>query len=175
MIAAFGSALGLGAVWLLRTADQPRETALALSLGGGAAVAATIFYAAGRLTERPDYQGRGAVGIRASFADVLRNKHGRLLFFVFAIPIVFLFWLMNRQMQGGGSNQAMNFGKSKARLASDGKRRVTFGNVAGADEAVEELNEIVDFLRDPRRAAARAGTLYLRVRRRPGEQPLLDR
>ncbi len=85
VIAAFGSALGVGGFWLLRTSEQPRELALVLSLCGGAAIAATILYSVARLEERPDFQGRGAVGIRAAFADVLRNKHGRLLFFVFAV------------------------------------------------------------------------------------------
>jgi GPH family glycoside/pentoside/hexuronide:cation symporter len=59
--------------------------ALALALGGGAAIAGMIVYAASRLSERSDYQGRGAVDIRSAFADVLRNPHGRLLFFVFAV------------------------------------------------------------------------------------------
>lgn len=77
-----------------------------------------------------------------------------LMILLFAAPIVFLVWLMNRQMQASGSNQAMNFGKSRARLASDGKRRITFGDVAGAEEAVEELREIVDFLRDPKKYEA---------------------
>jgi cell division protease FtsH len=74
-----------------------------------------------------------------------------LLIVLFALPIVFLIWLMNRQMQSGGNNQAINFGKSRARLASDNKRRITFADVAGAEEAVEELKEVVDFLRDPKR------------------------
>jgi len=77
-----------------------------------------------------------------------------LMILLFAAPIVFLVWLMNRQMQASGSNQAMNFGKSRARLASDGKRRITFNDVAGAEEAVEELREIVDFLRDPKKYEA---------------------
>jgi GPH family glycoside/pentoside/hexuronide:cation symporter len=85
VIAAGGSALGLGGVWLLRTAEDPRAMALALSLVGGAVVAGLIFYSASRLPERAEYQGRGAVDIRRAFGDVLRNKHGRLLFFVFAI------------------------------------------------------------------------------------------
>jgi GPH family glycoside/pentoside/hexuronide:cation symporter len=85
VIAAVGSAAGLGGVWLLRTAESPREMALGLSLVGGVVVAAMIFYATNRLPERADYQGRGAVDIRRAFGDVLRNRHGRLLFFVFAI------------------------------------------------------------------------------------------
>ena len=55
-----------------------------------------------------------------------------------------------RQMQGGGGGgKALSFGKSKARLMDDQGEKVTFDNVAGIDEAKEELTEIVDFLRDP--------------------------
>jgi cell division protease FtsH len=81
----------------------------------------------------------------------LMSPQTLLLVVLFALPVVFIFWLMNRQMQSGGNNQAINFGKSRARLASDGKRRITFADVAGAEEAVEELREVVDFLRDPKR------------------------
>ncbi|GAA4977738.1 ATP-dependent zinc metalloprotease FtsH [Yinghuangia aomiensis] len=62
------------------------------------------------------------------------------------IVIVFLF-LMN-QMQGGGS-RVMNFGKSKAKLISKDTPKTTFADVAGADEAVEELHEIKEFLQEP--------------------------
>lgn len=55
-----------------------------------------------------------------------------------------------RQMQAGGS-KALSFGKSKARLLSDSKKRATFKDVAGIDEAKEELQEIIDFLRDPQK------------------------
>jgi cell division protease FtsH len=54
-----------------------------------------------------------------------------------------------RQMQGGGKGGAFSFGKSKARLLDDAKERVTFADVAGCDEAKEEVSELVDFLRDP--------------------------
>ena len=54
-----------------------------------------------------------------------------------------------RQMQGGKGGGAFSFGKSKARLLDDSKERVTFADVAGCDEAKEEVSELVDFLRDP--------------------------
>jgi cell division protease FtsH len=63
--------------------------------------------------------------------------------------IAFLFLIM-RQMQGGGG-RAMGFGKSRAKLLTEKTGRVTFEDVAGVDEAKEELQEIVDFLRDPQK------------------------
>lgn len=60
---------------------------------------------------------------------------------------VWIFFM--RQMQGGGKGGAFSFGKSKARLLDDDKNRVTFADVAGCDEAKEEVAELVDFLRDP--------------------------
>ncbi|HVM99571.1 MAG TPA: ATP-dependent zinc metalloprotease FtsH [Caulobacteraceae bacterium] len=66
-------------------------------------------------------------------------------------PLLLLFgltFLFMRQMQGGARG-AMGFGKSKARLLTENKNRVTFEDVAGVDEAKEDLTEIVDFLKDP--------------------------
>jgi cell division protease FtsH len=54
-----------------------------------------------------------------------------------------------RQMQGGGKGGAFSFGKSKARLLDESSNTVTFADVAGCDEAKEEVSELVDFLRDP--------------------------
>ena len=56
-----------------------------------------------------------------------------------------------RQMQGGGKGGAFSFGKSKARMMDENNNTVTFADVAGCDEAKEEVREVVDFLRDPQR------------------------
>ncbi len=73
----------------------------------------------------------------------------------FLIPLIFIIifiWFLTRQMKGAGM-QAMSFGQSKARiiLPSDKKQRVTFADVAGAKEAKEELSEVVDFLKNPKK------------------------
>jgi cell division protease FtsH len=73
----------------------------------------------------------------------------------FIIPlifIVFFIWYLSRQVKGAGM-QAMSFGQSKARmiLPSDKKQRVTFADVAGCKEAKDELSEIVDFLKNPKK------------------------
>ncbi|MBD3168078.1 MAG: ATP-dependent zinc metalloprotease FtsH [candidate division Zixibacteria bacterium] len=64
--------------------------------------------------------------------------------------LLILFWLfMLRQMQGGGTKGIFSFGKSRARLLTGDRPKVTFEDVAGADEAKEELQEVIEFLKDP--------------------------
>jgi cell division protease FtsH len=82
-----------------------------------------------------------------------QSSRASLLMQIFStlLPILLIvgLWLFfMRQMQGGGRG-AMGFGKSKARLLTEHKNRVTFAEVAGVDEAKEELSEVVDFLKDP--------------------------
>ena len=82
-------------------------------------------------------------------------------FLISALPwvilIVFWIWLL-RTMQGGG-NRAFQFGRSKAKLISPDTPKVTFNDVAGAEEAKHELQEIIDFLKDPQRFARLGGRL----------------
>ena len=75
-------------------------------------------------------------------------------FLLSILPWVLLFgiWLIIfRQMQAGGSKGIFSFGKSKARLLTQDRPKVTFADVAGADEAKQELQEIIEFLKDPGR------------------------
>ncbi|MBI5272916.1 MAG: ATP-dependent zinc metalloprotease FtsH [Chlamydiia bacterium] len=69
------------------------------------------------------------------------------------LVILFLYFIFSRQMKGVGSS-AMNFGKSPAKLMTKETNKVTFKDVAGADESKEELKEIVDFLKDPQKFTA---------------------
>jgi cell division protease FtsH len=70
---------------------------------------------------------------------------------------VWIFFM--RQMQGGKGGGAFSFGKSKARMMDDSKDRVTFADVAGCDEAKEEVSELVDFLRDPSKFQSLGGRI----------------
>jgi cell division protease FtsH len=81
------------------------------------------------------------------------NSSGWVSLLVNFLPFILLggLWIfMLRQMQSGG-NKALSFGKSRARLHSSQQKKVTFKDVAGVDEAKEELQEIIEFLREPQK------------------------
>lgn len=68
------------------------------------------------------------------------------------IVVFVLFWVFFlQQSQGGGGSRVMSFGKSRAKMTTDDKRKITFDDVAGADEEKEELKEIVEFLKQPKK------------------------
>jgi len=86
--------------------------------------------------------------------DVRPREEGSLLMTLLVSwgPMLLLIgvWIyFMRQMQGGGKGGAFSFGKSKARLLDESSNTVTFADVAGCDEAKEEVKEVVDFLKDP--------------------------
>ncbi|MBN8413036.1 ATP-dependent zinc metalloprotease FtsH [Halomonas cupida] len=86
----------------------------------------------------------------------------RLLIASFPILLILaIFMFFMRQMQGGGAGKGgpMSFGKSKAKLLSQDQIKTTFADVAGCDEAKEEVEELVDFLRDPTKFQRLGGTI----------------
>ncbi|RKF13923.1 ATP-dependent metallopeptidase FtsH/Yme1/Tma family protein [Roseovarius spongiae] len=91
-----------------------------------------------------------------------QQQSGFQTFLVSLLPFLLLIgvWIyfMNR-MQGGGKGGAMGFGKSKAKMLTEKSGRVTFDDVAGIDEAKEELEEIVEFLRNPQKFSRLGGQI----------------
>lgn len=93
---------------------------------------------------------------RAQEQSGILSYIGTLLPFLILIGIWIFF--MNR-MQGGGRGGAMGFGKSKAKLLTEKQGRVTFDDVAGIDEAKDDLEEIVEFLRNPQKFSRLGGKI----------------
>jgi cell division protease FtsH len=84
-----------------------------------------------------------------------RNSLGSLLTLFLPILLLLAFWLfIFGRMQGGGGGRVMSFGKSRAKRMTADTPKITFKDVAGVDEAVEELQEVKEFLEDPRRFQA---------------------
>ena len=83
-------------------------------------------------------------------APVVTPWYVEFLPFLFMIVITFGLWYFVMARQSGGSGKVMNFGKSHARVVEPGKNKVTFADVAGCQEEKEELQEMVDFLKNPK-------------------------
>ena len=98
------------------------------------------------------------VAIRAEQQETSSFQSFLMTVFPFLLLIGVWIYFMNR-MQGGGRGGAMGFGKSKAKLLTEKQGRVTFDDVAGIDEAKEELEEIVEFLRNPQKFSKLGGKI----------------
>ncbi len=103
----------------------------------------------------PQYQGLANKLLERSVVVTARepaaSPWAAILYTWAPILLMIGFWLFfMRQMQSGG-NKALSFGKSKAKLSSSAQKKVTFKDVAGVDEAKDELQEIIEFLREPQK------------------------
>jgi len=106
-------------------------------------------------TYAPDYQGLANKlhdkGVQIQAKPETTSPWATLLYSWAPILLMIGFWIfIMRQMQSGG-NKALSFGKSRAKLSSSSQKKVTFKDVSGVDEAKEELQEIIEFLKEPQK------------------------
>jgi cell division protease FtsH len=126
----------------------------------GALVDGTTFRATGPADPEPLMRLLSEHGVSYDFKKEAEQSWLMLLL-VNGLPVVLIlliFVFMMRQLQVGGG-KAMSFGKSKARLLSESSKRVSFEDVAGCDEAKQELEEIIHFLKDPRKFTRLGGRI----------------
>jgi cell division protease FtsH len=136
-----------------------RIKSVTLQEGGGGTEILAVTTDDKRVRSTATYLDRGLVGDLISNGvkfDVRPREEPSLLMNLLVSwgPMLLLIgvWVyFMRQMQGGGKGGAFSFGKSKARMLDEANNNVTFADVAGCDEAKEEVKELVDFLRDPQK------------------------
>ncbi|MCX8527485.1 MAG: ATP-dependent zinc metalloprotease FtsH [Candidatus Nanopelagicales bacterium] len=133
-----------------------RDQTLDLTLKDGSKVRAQYVTGQGIVLQQQLQTKADAGQLPGGYNVVVPSDNVLLSLLVSLLPvalIVLLFFFLMGQMQGGGS-RIMNFGKSKAKVVSKDMPKTTFADVAGADEAVEELEEIKDFLASPEKFQA---------------------
>jgi cell division protease FtsH len=108
-----------------------------------------------------DYNAERPEGARVAFAAETReNWFGGLLFWLLPLGLLIFFWLFLLRRMGGPGQQVLNIGKNKATLFdSMDEQKITFKDVAGLDEPKEEVEEVVEFLRNPKRFTKLGGKL----------------
>ncbi|WP_294637804.1 ATP-dependent zinc metalloprotease FtsH [uncultured Aquabacterium sp.] len=136
-----------------------RIKSVTLQEGGGGTEIIAITTDDKRIRSTATYLDRGLVGDLINSGvkfDVKPREEPSLIMSLLVSwgPMLLLIgvWIyFMRQMQGGGKGGAFSFGKSKARMLDENNNNITFADVAGCDEAKEEVKELVDFLRDPQK------------------------
>ncbi|ABM56003.1 membrane protease FtsH catalytic subunit [Verminephrobacter eiseniae EF01-2] len=137
--------------------DRIRSATIPEGLSGGEIVATTTD--GSKIRTNASVLDRGLVGDLLNHNvkfDVKPREEGSLLLTLLInwapiLAVVGIWVYFMRQMQGGGKGGAFSFGKSKARMLDENNNQVTFADVAGCDEAKEEVKEVVDFLKDPQK------------------------
>ncbi len=119
----------------------------------------SLFSTRGPIDKEPDPASIRDKGVRIEYVEARDRNWGAA--FVNWLPVllilVFVVFLVRQMQMGGG--KAMQFGKSKARLLNETSKRVTFEDVAGVEEAKEELEEIVQFLKSPKKVTRLGGRI----------------
>lgn len=125
-------------------------------LDGGNGTKTAYFQASGSLTEKTKETLQKALFTERPATSLMANLASQIIPFVVIIGL--LYFLFMRQIRSAGRG-ALSFGKSRAKLLTRDRDRITFSDVAGCDEAKEEVSEVVDFLKDPKKFTKMGGKI----------------